>query len=193
MSADLINLARKALKRADADREAAMAEYHRLYERLERHLERQLNQLRPSRNLSRRPTTDPEADQCSEMAKMERKKEKSGRPGIWRGLAGYLLVKAVEEIQAANERYSVARAIRKAIKTDPILKEYKPIHRISDRALQARFQQAADYWSDARTDALRRDLDTGHGRVMEAIHRANTLRGLVDHLRGLSVTKNDFV
>jgi hypothetical protein len=168
-----------------------MAEYRRLYERLERRLERQLNQPRPP--LSRRPTTDPLADNFSEMAKMERGKEKSGRPGIWRGLAGYLLVKAVEEIQAANERYSVARAIRKAIKTDPILKGYKPIHRISDRALQARFQQAADYWSDARTDALRRDLDAAHGRVTEAIDRANTLRDLVDHLEGLSVTKKDFM
>jgi hypothetical protein len=98
VSADRLNLARKALKRADADREVAMAEYHRLYERLER----QLNQPRPP--LSRRPTTDPEADQWSEMREMERRKEKSGRPGIWKGLAGYLLVKAVEEIQWANER-----------------------------------------------------------------------------------------
>ena len=146
-----------------------------------------MNQPRPP--LSRRPTTDPEADQCSEMAKMEREKAKSGRPGIWRGLAGYLLVKAVEEIQAANERYSVARAIRKAIKTDPILKGYKPIHRISDRALQARFQQAADYWNDARTDAIRRDLDAAHKRVTEAIDTANTLRDLVDHLEGTFCNK----
>jgi hypothetical protein len=184
---DRINLARKALKRADADREAAMAEYHRLYERFERRLERQLNQPRPW--LSGRPTTDPLADNFSEMIKMEREKGKSGRPGIWRGLAGFLLVKAVEEIQWANERYSVARAIRKAIKTDPVLKGYKPIHRISDRALQARFQQAADYWSDARTDAIRRDLDAAHERVTEAIHTANTLRDVVDFLEGTFCNK----
>jgi hypothetical protein len=124
---------------------------------------------------------------------MEREKEKSGRPGIWRGLAGYLLVKAVEEIQAADERYSVAKAIRKAVKTYPILKGSGPIHRVSDRALQARFQQASEYWADARMDALKRDLDAVHKRVTEAVNLAATLRGLVEHLERLSVTKNDFV
>jgi hypothetical protein len=85
-------------------------------------------------------------------------KVKSGRPSIWRGLQGYYLVLAVEEI-LANEHITVSRAIRKAIRTDDLLRERKEVHRLSDRALQARYQQAADYWADAVQARLKKDLD----------------------------------
>lgn len=86
-------------------------------------------------------------------------KTKSGRPSLWLSLEGYFLVKTVEEIRARNKHYSLARAIRKAIKVHPILKDNKAVHRPTDRALQARYQQAADFWADALERDLERDLD----------------------------------
>jgi hypothetical protein len=89
----------------------------------------------------------------------EDNKTKSGRPGIWRGLAGYILVTAVEEIRTNGRQRSLAQAIRKAIKVHPILKDIKAVHRLTDRALQARYQQAADFWADALERNLSKELD----------------------------------
>jgi len=172
MSADLIDKLRDALKMADARRESAMTEYRRLYERFQK--------LGPPRvrDWHRRPTTDPFETGFSEI-EAHLGKAKSGRPGIWRGLAGYWLVKSVEEIQAGNKSCSLARAIRKAVKTDPVLRDCKPIRRLSDRALQARYQQAAEYRAVALRDALRRELDRAREKADDAIRDVGTLRRLL--------------
>ena len=76
-------------------------------------------------------------------------KAKFGRPSIWRGHEGYFLAKAVEEIRAEDKRCSLKGAISRALKTHPSLKNSKAIHRMKGRALEARYQQAADFWADA--------------------------------------------
>jgi hypothetical protein len=170
MNPDLKNKVRDALKVADARRASAMAEYRRLYEKFQKLGPPRVRDWRP------RPTTDPFETGFSEM---EDGKRKSGRPGIWKGSAGYWLVKTVEEIQEANGRCSLAQAIRKAVKTDSVLKNYKPLRRISDRALQARYQQAAEYWALARRGVLRKELDKAREAAEIAIERAGSLRQLL--------------
>jgi hypothetical protein len=140
-------------------------------------------------------------------------KKKSGRPPIWKGLVGYALVDAVEEIiirklrrgydvdeeeqsvdlhdpedyeilESANEAhaygsgrlYNLAQAIRKAVRTNPILQEHKAVFsRLSDRALQARYQQAADFWSDSRGRAFGREWKAARSRLREATEEVNRL------------------
>jgi hypothetical protein len=76
-------------------------------------------------------------------------KKKPSRPEFWRGYGGSFLVSAVEEILATDERCNLATAIRRAIRIHQILKDCNEVHGISDRALQARYQQADDFWADA--------------------------------------------
>jgi hypothetical protein len=148
-------------------------------------------------------------------------KKKSGRPSIWRGYIGFVLVGAVEEIiirklrrayygdeeevdeeersvdlhdpedygllEMANEKhahspkggrrlYNLAQAVRKAVKTDPRLQEHKEVFsRLSDRALQARYQQAAEFWSNSRGEASDREREAARSRLREAIEEVNRL------------------
>jgi hypothetical protein len=184
MNTKWINLARKGLKNWDAERESAMAEYKRLFARLERLLNR------PRRAHGNVPALAPFEGGLSEAVS---EKIKSGRPGIWRSLVGFLLVQAVEKIQTENPSFTVAQAIRRAIKKHPILKDCKAIHRLKDRALQARYQQAADYWSLALEGELRKEMERASERLDRAIEIVETLRGHLATLEGLSVTQKDFV
>jgi hypothetical protein len=144
-------------------------------------------------------------------------KKKSGRPSIWKGFIGFVLVEAVEEIiirklkregeadeeeveeeersvflepedyellQTANKvhaygsrrLYNLHQAIRKAVRTHPILQEHKEVFsRLSDRALQARYQQAADCWSDSRKGAVDREWKAALSRLQEATKEVNRL------------------
>jgi hypothetical protein len=187
MNTKWINLARKGLKNWDAERELAMAEYRRLFGRLERLLNR------PRRTHGNVPTLTPYEGGLSEA---ESEKRKSGRPKIWRGFKGFLLVQAVEKIRTENPGFSIARAIRRAIKMHPILKGCKDIHRLKDRGLQARYQQAAGYWSSALQGEITKDMERASERLDMAIETMETLRGLLADLEGrdgLSVTQNDFM
>ena len=119
-----------------------------------------------------------------EKLKGPRQKIKSGRPSIWKGHEGGYLVLAVEEILAKHKengrRPSLADAIRWAVKTDPVLQRTKAICRLTDRALQARYQQAADYWSKSRSDPLYRDLDASYKRAADAFGRLLSLEAAFD-------------
>lgn len=86
---------------------------------------------------------------CSAWDKMAkrlpRRKEKPGRPSIWRGYLGLHLVMTVAEIRGEGPRRSVAQALRLAVKNDALLKS--KMQTLDDRELQARYQEAADYWA----------------------------------------------
>jgi hypothetical protein len=133
-------------------------------------------------------------------------KKKSGRPRIWRGGIGFQLVEAVEEFQArcerdpedygltpeeyeqetgvpakyAGRRISLAQAIRRVVRTHPILKKHSAILRLSDRALQARYQQAADCWSKAREKARDEEEEAASERWHAAIEEVNRLCDLLE-------------
>jgi hypothetical protein len=62
-----------------------------------------------------------------------------GRPGKWKGAHGYEFVAGILDIQA-QEKCSVAEAIRKLKKTDPKRWPEKP------RDLEARFREIKRYW-----------------------------------------------
>ena len=148
-------------------------------------------------------------------------RKKSGRPTIWKGSVGSVLVEAVEEIiirklkgeedgeegwvdlhdpedygllqmacrvhahktKGTRRLYNLAQVIRKAVRTDPILQQHKEVFgRLSDRALQARYQQAADYWSKAREEPREREREAAMDRWTEAIERVNKLCDLLDML-----------
>jgi hypothetical protein len=98
---------------------AALAESRRLYARIER--------LADARFKKRIRNHTPALDPIEHLSQAESEKIKLGRPGIWRNFEGFWLVRAVEQIRAENEGYSIARTLRKAIKTDPALKNCKPI------------------------------------------------------------------
>jgi hypothetical protein len=115
------------------------------------------------------------------------KKIKSGRPSIWFGLEGYLLVRTVEEIRA-EERYSITVAIKRAINKEHILKDCAAIRRLSDQTLQIRYQRAADYWSITRREALRKELKRANEIAREAIESVRVLRRLLDTLEGRPVS-----
>lgn len=170
------------LQRARTESAAALAECQRLRARIERLAHARIEKLVSRRRRSEGPTLEPLEGGLSEA---ESKKTKSGRPSIWRSLEGFLLVKAVDEIRAENERYSVARAIRKAIKTDPVLKDCEHMRRISDRALQARYQQALQYWSPALENSLHKKLEEVREQLTEANEGIHRLCDLVDGLRDL--------
>ena len=129
-------------------------------------------------------------------------KRKSGRPSVWRGLDGLWLVRDVEEILARNaremetgerwdaeegetnsreiKRITVAQAIRRAVRRDPELK--KKFAHLSDRTLQARYQMAADCWSQARREPREREREAAMDRWREAIREVNRLCDLRDML-----------
>jgi hypothetical protein len=109
-------------------------------------------------------------------------KRKEGRPSIWRGIQGYLLVSEVEKIRAADEKCTVAKAIRKAVRTASILKDRAEVRRISDRALQARYQQAAEYWADAILADLKKELERAQELHEMALSNENTIGSLLDML-----------
>ena len=73
-------------------------------------------------------------------------KTKLGRPSVWKGIEGFLLVYAVKEIRA-RQRCSLAHAIRHVTKKYPTLKRYKALCSPDDGTLQVRYQEAANYWS----------------------------------------------
>jgi hypothetical protein len=111
------------------------------------------------------------------------RKTKEGRPPVWAGTEGYLLVKTVEEIQA-SERCSRTVAIKKAINREPILNECAAIRRLGDRTLQIRYQQAANHWSERRAASLKRKLDVANDAARQAYRNVRVLRGLLDTLEG---------
>jgi hypothetical protein len=140
-------------------------------------------------------------------------KKKSGRPSIWKGLIGFILVDAVEETiirklrggedgddgddeersvdlndpedyrllrahspKGSRRLFSLAQAIRKVVRTNPILLKHKEVfNRLPDRALQARYQQAADFWSGNRRRAFDREWKAAHSRLVEATKEVDRL------------------
>jgi hypothetical protein len=140
-------------------------------------------------------------------------KRKKGRPTIWKGFIGFVLVGAVEEILIRKMRgkeegedspsvdpndpedyelliianriharsptgsrrlFNLAQAIRKAVRTHPILQRHKDVFdRLSDRALQARYQTAADYWSEARRRPREDEYKAATDRWTEAIEEVH--------------------
>jgi hypothetical protein len=68
---------------------------------------------------------------------------------MWKGTDGLFLVAAVNRIR--QERgCTVVQALRRAFKRDggsPIVRHKKSLHGLSNRALQARYQEAAAYWA----------------------------------------------
>ena len=154
-------------------------------------------------------------------------RKKSGRPRIWKGFIGAVLVRAVEEIiirklrgaedededededeeeravdvrdpedyrlleladgvhahspKGSRRLFSLAQAIRKAVRTSPILQKHKEVFSgLSDRALQARYQQAADFWSSNRGRAFDREWDAAVNRQREATDEVNRLCDALD-------------
>jgi hypothetical protein len=62
------------------------------------------------------------------------------------------------------------------VRTDPILQTHKEVfERLSDRALQARYQQAAAFWSEARGDLFDREWGAALSRQSEATDEVNRL------------------
>jgi hypothetical protein len=79
-----------------------------------------------------------------------RNKKKSGRPGIWKGREGYLLLVAVNSIMKEHGK-GPADAINR------LRKRSNGWQRIPYRELQSRFQEARTYWTPIlkRFDKLR--------------------------------------
>jgi hypothetical protein len=143
-------------------------------------------------------------------------RKKPGRPRIWRGFIGAVLVQAVEETiirklrgtedgdeeeravdardpedyrlleladgvhahspKGSRRLFSLAQAIRKAVRTNPILQKHKEVFsRLPDRALQARYQQAADFWSGNRRRAFDREWKAALSRLEEATKEVDRL------------------
>jgi hypothetical protein len=70
---------------------------------------------------------------------------KLGRPPVWKGFAGLLFVRMVNKFRA-RRRCGPAHAIRQVRKLPPF-RIHESIRRLSDRALEARYQEASTYWS----------------------------------------------
>ena len=83
---------------------------------------------------------------------------------------------------ASEKDFTVAKAIRRAIRTSPILKGNEQVLRISDRALQARYQQAAEYWADARAADLKRKLDSANDLFETLLKTEESLRSVIEML-----------
>jgi hypothetical protein len=121
-------------------------------------------------------------------------KKKQGRPSIWRGIVGVRLVMAVEKIRADDEAaqadcdadkvhyISLAQAIRRAVKTDSTLRGQGAIQRLSDRAPQARYQQAADCFSRVRNQVFDKELENASERLDAAIRDVEDLWQFLDEV-----------
>jgi len=125
-------------------------------------------------------------------------KKKSGRPSIWKGHDGGFLVHMVEDYLAENleevrtrerrdpedtrpvKRITTSQAIRCALKNIPWLR--KKIGHLDDRTLQARYQMAANYWSQARRNAVWRKHSKARRRWTNAIDEVGHLCDLLDVL-----------
>ena len=152
-------------------------------------------------------------------------RKKSGRPRVWRGFIGAVLVQAVEETiirklrvtegvtedgdeeeravnvhdpedyrlleladgvhahspKGSRQLFSLAQAIRRAVRTDPILQKHKEVFSgLSPRALQARYQQAADFWSGNRERAFDREWEAALSRQRDATDEVNRLLRRLD-------------
>jgi hypothetical protein len=120
------------------------------------------------------------AETKSLQARGPRGKTKSGRPGIWKSVEGFRLIEEVEEIRARRQ-CSIACAIKSATKRDPRF-------RGTDRALQARYQEAVQYWSFLRGSYLEEvaALDVRQQAAIERFRIA--LDRWASRARGLSVT-----
>jgi hypothetical protein len=145
-------------------------------------------------------------------------KKKKGRPTIWKGFIGSVLVEEIlirkmkegdededgyisvdphdpedyeclifaDRIHAHGPKsgsgrlFNLAQAIRKAVRTHPILQRHKDVFdRLSDRALQARYQTAADYWSEARRKPREDEFAAARERWEEAIEEAHHWESLL--------------
>lgn len=125
-------------------------------------------------------------------------KKKSGRPSIWLGLEGLFLVSVVEWILAENaeqagrrdeegnviKRITVSLAIRRAILTNPALKEKFGHLLAKPRTLQARYQMAANCFSDFRMGPLREEYEAAERRLVEVVKRCNALLDTLNALGG---------
>jgi hypothetical protein len=75
--------------------------------------------------------------------------------------------------------FNLAQAIRRAVRTHPILQRHKDVFdRLSDRALQARYQTAAHFWSAARRKQREDEHEAARQRWEEAMEE-------VDHWESL--------
>jgi hypothetical protein len=155
---------RDAIERERAARERVRQASDRYIKHLKRTIERT-----PSRRNGRDSTRPDSYDSWFDSDFRRATKRKEGRPSIWLGSKGYRLVCAVDEIRAADERCTISKAIRKAVRTDMLLKDSKEVRRLSDRALQARYQQAWDYWADALAHKLKEAVE--HEREYHAMER----------------------
>jgi hypothetical protein len=127
-------------------------------------------------------------------ARGPRTKKKSGRPGFWKSSGGLAFVEQVEEI-AKERKCKIATAIRIARKktlqraerskasgftNDPAIARAARLAKLSDDALQARFQEARWYWLfmvdfDAwrqKQEKLNRDYDQALAALQKAPPKA---------------------
>jgi len=85
--------------------------------------------------------------------------------------------------KGSRRLYNLAQAIRKAVRTHPLLEQYKEVFgRLSDRALQARYQQAADCWSKARREPRDQEREAAMDRWEEATEEFRRWRDARDSL-----------
>jgi hypothetical protein len=147
------------LKDAIEREKAAHERVRRAWDRYSKQLDR-IIQRKPQHSKGLRFVIRPESyDVWFDSDFRRGSKSKEGRPSIWLGVQGYFLICAVDEILAADDRCTISKAIRKAVRTDPILKDREEIRRLPDRALQARYQQAAYYWAEALAHKLKEKLE----------------------------------
>jgi hypothetical protein len=159
---------RARLPRARTRREARRIEFERAAERYMKFVKR------------RQPRTLGRPKDLYDLERYQGAKAKSGRPGLWRGPAGYLLLLSVEKMQLKDRRRSLAQAIRVAIKTDPALKDFEAMHRLSDRALQARYEQAADFWADRVGQLLKRRMEGARYLWQCAVGAEKSILGVLE-------------
>jgi hypothetical protein len=108
----------------------------------------------------------------------------------------YALLRLADEVHAhrtpgSRRLYSLAQAIRLAVKTDPSLQRHRAVFsRLSDRALQARYQQAADCWSSNRIDASDREWKAAMDRWKEANEKVQCHCDFLDTFRARRPTRD---
>ena len=113
-----------------------------------------------------------------------RPKKKAGRPPIWRSIDGLGFVSAVQSIQLL-EKCKLSTAIQKVLK-DP---EFAAFKKYDPRELQARYQEAWDFWGAPARAGLspigfaRHKDDIALTALKDA--RAATLNALERHKKAL--------
>jgi hypothetical protein len=114
--------------------------------------------------------------------------KQKGRPPIWQGALGMLLVHNVTELRRENPRRTIAQAIRLAIKTPAL----QPLRRYNVRTLQKRYIEAVRYVAfinnlaatAKQKGALLLACATAQRRVDKARDRLVAALGRFDRLTG---------